>query len=109
MQLRINVNDADASDAIRSYVERRLRFALSRFGQRVGQITVRIRPEGPSGNSCRIRAEVVPFGQVVVEQNDSDLFMAIDRAAGKMGRQFSRELDRIRNSRLGRESVRLAA
>ncbi len=109
MHIQINVNDADTSDAIRNYVERRLRFALSRFGQRVGHITVRIRPDGPFGKNCRVRAEVVPFGEVVVEQSGSDLFSAVDRAAGKIGRQFGRELDRIRNSRVGRDSVRLAA
>jgi len=109
MQIRFNVDDADASDAVRSYVERRLRFALGRFGQRVGHITVRIKPDGPAGNQCRIRAEVVPFGQVIAEQTDSDLFAAVDQAAGKIARQFSRELERIRNSRVGRESVRLAA
>lgn len=109
MHAQINVNDANASEAIRSYVDRRLRFALSRFGQRVGYITVRIRPDGPSGSHCWIRAEVVPFGQVVVEDSDSDLFTTVDRATGKIGRQFGRELERIRNSHVGRDSVRLAA
>ncbi|HJT68577.1 MAG TPA: HPF/RaiA family ribosome-associated protein [Terriglobales bacterium] len=109
MRIRVNVNDADASDAIKNYVERRLRFTLGRFGRRVGHITVRIRPDGPSGNQCRIRAEVVPFGQVIAEQTDSDLFAAVDRAAGKIGRQFGRELERIRSSRVGRDSVRLVA
>ena len=109
MHIQTNVNDSDASDAVRSYVERRLRFALGRFGERVGHITVRIRPDGPFGNHCRIRAEIVPFGQVFVEQSDPDLFTAVDRASGKMGRQFGRELERIRNARVSRESVRLAA
>jgi len=109
MQIRTNVNDADASDAIRSYIERRLRFALGRFGQRVGHITVRISPDGPSANHCRIRAEMVPLGQIIVEETDSDLFTAVDRAAGNIRRQFGRELEQIRNSRVGRESVRLAA
>jgi len=109
MQIRFNVNDAEAADAIRSYVEKRLRFALGRFGQRVGNITVRIRPNGPGASQCRIRAEVVPFGQVIAQQSNSDLFTAVDEAVGKIARQFSRELERVRNSRMGRESVRLAA
>lgn len=109
MHIQMDVNRADASEAIRSYVERRLRFALGRFGERVGYITVRIRPDGRFGNHCRILAEMVPYGQVVVEQADSDLFAAFDRAVGRIGRQFGRELERIRNSRVGRDSVRLAA
>jgi len=109
MRIQTNFSDADASDAIRNYVERRLRFALGRSGQRVGQITVRIRPDGPSGSHCRIRAEMMPFGLVVVEHSDPDLFTAIDRVTGKLGRQFGRELDRIRHSRMSRDSVRLVA
>lgn len=109
MQIRLNVHDADASGAIRSYVERRLHFALGRFGQRVGRITVGIRTDGPDGNQCRIRVEVVPFGQVIAEQTDSDLFAAVDQASGRIGRLFAQELERMRNSRVGRESVRVAA
>src|ERR1051326_4977317 len=107
MQIRTNANDAENAEAIRSYIERRLRLALGRFGQRVGHITVRISPDGPSANHCRIRAEMVPLGQIIVEETDSDLFTAVDRAAGNIRRQFGRELERIRNSRVGRESVRL--
>jgi ribosomal subunit interface protein len=109
MHIQMHVNDADISEALRSYVERRLRFALGRFGERVGQITVRIGPDGRVRNHCRLSAEMVPFGQVRVDQTDSDLFTAIDRAVGKIGRRFGRELERIRNSRVRRESIRLAA
>ena len=109
MHIRMHFNDGIAADALRTYVDRRLRFALARFGRRVGEITVRIRPDGPSGNHCRISAEVLPFGEVAIEQADSDLFTAIDRATSKLGRQFSRELERMRDARVGRESVRLAA
>jgi ribosome-associated translation inhibitor RaiA len=52
---------------------------------------------------------MVPLGQIIVEETDSDLFTAVDRAAGNIRRQFGRELEQIRNSRVGRESVRLAA
>jgi ribosomal subunit interface protein len=108
MHIQMHFNDGVAAEALRSYLDRRLRFALARFGRRVGEIIVRVRPDGPSGNHCRISAEVLPFGQVAIEQADSDLFTAIDRATGKIGRQFSRELERMRNARVGRESVRLA-
>lgn len=109
MHIRMYASHADVSEALRIYVERRLRFALGRFGNRVGQITVRIMPDGSLGNHCSINAEVLPFGKVMVEQADFDLFTAIDRAAGKIGRQFGRELQRLRSSRVGRESVRLIA
>lgn len=109
MQIEMHINNADVAKAFRSYVERRLRFALGRFGGRVGQISVRLCGDGPAEVRCRISTEVLPFGGVAVEESDPDLFTAIDRATGRIGRSFGRELERAREARLGRESIRLAA
>jgi hypothetical protein len=67
MHLAIRINDTDLAEALRSYVGRRLRFALGRFGNRVRQVTVRIGGEGRSevadGSLPRL-----PFGRVAVEK-----------------------------------------
>jgi putative sigma-54 modulation protein len=102
-------NDADLTGAFRSYMERRLQFALGRYGERVGEIAVRVTMEGGGRSRCRISADLRPLGRVVVEETDSDLFLAIDRTMGKIGRVFGRELERSRDARTGRESVRKAA
>jgi putative sigma-54 modulation protein len=109
MQVTMHINDADLVEGFNSYVERRLRFALGRFGGRLGHIAVRVGAEGRSASQCRITAELRPFGHVEVEESDPDLFTAIDRATGRIGRLFGRELERVRNARVGRESIRLAA
>ena len=109
MHISIHVNDPDASKAINSYVDRRLRYALGRFGSRVGPISVNVAGEGPMQTHCRIVAEVLPFGRVAVEENGADFFTAVDRATGRIGRLFGRELERIRQARVTRESVRFAA
>ena len=107
MHVAMHTNDVDLAEAFTSYVERRLRFGLGRA--RVGQVTVRIGAAGPGHRQCRISTEVLPFGRVEVEERDPDLFAAIDRATGRIGRLFGRELERVRDARIGRESVRLAA
>ncbi len=110
MRVATHVTETEnLAEALKLYVERRLHFALARFGNRVGQVTVRIGADGPAEHRCRISTEVLPFGRVAIEENDSDLFAAIDRATGRIGRLFGRELDRSRDARLGRESVRTAA
>lgn len=109
MQIAIHLSDADLAGAVHSYVERRLRFALSRFGGRVGHVTVRMSADGPASSRCRTEAELLPFGHVAVEEIDSDLFAAIDRATGRIGRLFSRKLERTREGSTGRESIRIAA
>lgn len=103
------MNDVHLAEAFNSYVQRRLRLGLSRFGARVGEVTVRIGAEGLGERQCRISTEVLPFGRVAVEERDPDLFAVIDRATGRIGRLFGRELERVRDARFGRESVRLAA
>lgn len=109
MRVVMHVSDADLARALNSYVDRRLRFALTRFGGGVGQVTVRMRADGWANSRCRIEAELLPFGHVAVEEIDSDLFAAVDRATRRIGRLFGRELERIRDTIVGRESVRMAA
>ncbi|HWR16802.1 MAG TPA: HPF/RaiA family ribosome-associated protein [Terriglobales bacterium] len=109
MQTIVRINEAELAEVFKSYVERRLRFALGRFGSRVGQITVRITGGGREEHRCRISAEVLPFGRVAVEEADMDLFSALDRATGRIGRLFGRELERVREARIGRDSIRMAA
>jgi len=109
MQVSIHVNETDLAESLRSYLERRLRFALARCRDRVGPITVRTSAEGRGQARCRIIAELLPFGRVTAEEISQDLFSAVDRATAVIGRRVGRELDRARDARLGRESVRLAA
>jgi hypothetical protein len=109
MHTIVRINESELAEVFKSYVERRLRFALGRFGSRVGQITVRITGGGKEEYRCRITAEVLPFGRVSVEEAATDLFMAVDRSTGRIGRLFGRELDRVRDSRTARTSIRLAA
>ena len=109
MQLAMHNYRTDLSQALRQYVERRLRFALDRFGRRVSRATVRVCPDGPTDSLCSISIEVEGFGRIAVEEIDADLFAAIDRATGRIGRLLGRELERARCAKIGRESVRLVA
>ena len=109
MQTVIRINDSELNAVFQAYVERRLRFALSRFEGRVGQISVRINSDGRRGYRCRVSAEGLPFGRVVAEETGPDLLIAVDQATGRIGRLFRRELGRAREARVSRESIRLAA
>ena len=86
----------------------RLTKSFRRFGQRVCRVIVRLCPDGPAENRCSININVQPFGRIAVEESDSDLFAAIDRATGKIGHLLGRELERVQGGRVGRESVRSA-
>src|SRR5690348_1169536 len=111
MQMEIRVSKVDVSEAVQRYVARRLHFSLGRFAGRVGRLEVRItgseRLHG-ARNQCYIEVEIVPFGKVTVEESSSDMHIAIDRATSRIGRAFAHELDRIRDLRVGRETIRAA-
>ena len=111
MRLKLRMNPAHIEQTLRNHLERRLRFALGRFGERVGNVSVTLSgPEGRMGESrCRIRIEVVPRGSFAVEERGHDLLAAIDRAAGRVGRLFGREIERARDSRITHDSIRLRA
>jgi ribosome-associated translation inhibitor RaiA len=109
MQIILRVGNTDLAEALKSYVDRRLRFALGHLRGRVGQVTVRIGANGRSETRCHISTEVQPFGRVAVVESGPDLFAAIDRATGKTGRLFGRELERVRDARVSRETLRMVA
>jgi ribosomal subunit interface protein len=109
MQLELRTVNTDLAEVLRGYVQRRLRFALRRFGHRVGDIAVTVTRKSRTESSCRIVAEVLPFGLVGLKESGPDLFTAINRATGRIGRLLGRELERLREVRSSRESLRLAA
>lgn len=109
MQIAVHNYRTDLAEALRFYVERRLRFSLDRFRGLVGRVIVRTCPDGPKEIRCFISIEVDTLGRIAVEETDTDLFAVIDRATGKISRLLGRELERNRDARLNRESIRLIA
>lgn len=98
MQAELRIRNMDLADVLQGYIDRRLRFALSRFGDRVGLVVVTLSDfNGTDGRvikSCHISAELKPFGRVAARETDPDLYMAIDRSAGRVGRLFALRLGR---------------
>lgn len=98
MKIDVRGRHIEVSDALYTQAERRLRFALGRFGSRVLQATVLVSdangPRGGIDKHCRITVTLSSARQVMVEVMDADLSSAVDRAAGRSGRAVARELER---------------
>lgn len=109
MHIEVRTLNTDMAEVMQYYIERRLRFALGRYGERVGHVSMSVSRDNSGTFTCRTSAEIVPFGNVEVKESGPDLFAVIDRVAGRMGRLFGRELHRVREARTTRESIRLAA
>jgi len=98
MQIDIQARGFKLTEGLRVRVERRLRFALGSTVGRVRSIVVRLADEnGPRGGTdkrCTIRAILPGAAPVIIEQQDADLYAAIDLAADRAGRAVSRRLDK---------------
>jgi len=102
MNTDVHIQSTDLTGALRTYIKRRLHFALGRFAGKVGRVTVHVKDVPGAGAtpdaSCRIRIELLPGGQMIRhEAVHSNLYIAIDLATEHIGRVFKRELDRIRS------------
>ena len=98
MQIEIQSYDFSLTDALRDHTERRLRFALARVSDRVGRITVRLfdinGPRGGNDKRCRIQVMLNGLAAVVIEDTEPNLYLAIDRATDRAGRNVMRRLAR---------------
>lgn len=110
MHTELKLHGVSPEQFFRSYVERRLRFAVSRFGDRIGTVTTRISTptQGPANDVlCQISADFRPFGTITAEASDPDVFSAIDRCIGKFTRRCESKSARSRSRRPNRFSIRM--
>lgn len=95
----------EVSPGLGGLVERRLFFALSRFGGRVRAVSVRLvdlnGPRGGIDKKCTMSARLAPRGSVRAENRDSELPAAVDRAATRLARAVTRALERRRETAKG--------
>ena len=108
MKIEIRGLPSGAPEEIRSYAERRLRFALGRFAGGVERVVVRFwdanGPRGGVDKECQMRARLIGGGEVLVRDVDADRHVVIDRAADRLGRAVGRLLDWHREVRMPRRS-----
>jgi len=103
MQIDIKARGFRLTEGIRTQAERRVRFALGATSGRVRSVVMRLADEnGPRGGvdkRCTIRASLPGAPPVVIEQQEADLYVAIDRAADRAARAVSRRLERTHGGR----------
>jgi putative sigma-54 modulation protein len=100
MQFEIHAKDIPISQQLRVHIERRLCFALERFAMRIGTVRVSVGdlngPRGGVDKRCRVAIVLMPSTTIVMEDRDSNIYVAIDRVADKAGRYIGRRLKRLK-------------
>ena len=101
MQIVIHALDFSLTDALRRHAERRLRSVLTCYDEHIQRVVMRLSCN--SGirrgeyKSCHLRVRLAGLADVVVEGVETDLYVAIGRAAHRTGRTIRRQLARRRD------------
>lgn len=100
MQLDIQTNGFSLTDGIRDYTKQRMQFALNRNAKHITKIKVRLAdingPRGGIDKRCQIDISLAGRNDIVIEDTETNLYVAIDRASDRCARTLSRRLERAR-------------
>jgi putative sigma-54 modulation protein len=100
MRIDIKASGFDLTEGLREHTQRRLQFALGWANHDVRAVSVRLSdingPRGGRDKRCRIQVPFAGKPNVVIEDTESDLYVAIDRAAERAERAVVRRLERLR-------------
>jgi ribosomal subunit interface protein len=101
MRVEVRGHGVEVSEALRDHLERRLRFSLDRFRERVEAVHASLRDVNGDerhgvDKECRIAVVMRPSGSVAAHARRADLYQAIDVAAGAVGRSLVRAITRRR-------------
>jgi len=108
----VRMHQVDLVNALRAYVERRLRFKLGRHAGHVRTLKCRLTEQdsitGSGAKLCLLAAKLVPSGEVIVVETNRDLYTAVSHAIERFKTALQRKIERERSRRRSRESLRHA-
>lgn len=101
MLWELHTSGVEIKKGLREYIERRLTFALSRFGPGVIKASVFLTdnngPKGGIDKTCRIVVRLRGLNDVIADVVDTDWPVTVDRATARAGHNVSRALERRRD------------
>lgn len=108
MQVDIQCSGFELTEGLRDYARKRLAYSM-RFGNEyIMRLIVRLSdingPRGGEDKRCCIEVRLKGLPEVVIEDTETNLYVAINRAADRAGRTLARRLARIQR---GTSGVRL--
>ena len=109
MNIVIQSRGFAVTTAMRQHIERRVLFALGWADYQVKKVEVRLSdlngPRGGEDKLCQIQILATGVPQVVIQDVEDDVYVAIDRAADRAGHALARRLEKIREHRHSRPFI----
>ncbi len=107
MQIEVVGVHLDVTSSLEEYVKHRMALCLDRYDDKIGRVTIRLSdisgPHGPGTKRCHIEVELPHHDDVIVEQDHTDIYTAVDKAASRVKRTVRRHINRVRDARRSRE------
>ena len=105
MQMEIKLSGLSLTGSLHKQATRRLCFALAHDSGPVRRLAVRLAginaPRGGNDKRCQIQVVLNGLGDATIEDNEADLYIAIDRAAALVGRKVARRVAHQRECSIG--------
>ena len=102
MQIDIKTYNLPLTDALRSHAERRLRFALTCCDKHIQRVVMRLSdingPRGGTDKHCHLQVVLAGLPDVVINDTEANLYVAIDRTTGRAGPAVARRLAHQRDT-----------
>ncbi|WP_136419700.1 MULTISPECIES: HPF/RaiA family ribosome-associated protein [Oxalobacteraceae] len=97
MRVDVRAQGFELTNALAEHAQRRLHFALKHAADQVQQVTVRLAdingPRGGIDKRCTVHLVLNGMPDVVAEDTEADMYIAINRAVDRVGRTALRRLD----------------
>lgn len=101
MRIEIQANGFVLTEALKTYTEQRMAMALGWAGERMRKLAVSLSdingPRGGIDKRCKVQVQLGRGQEVVIEDTEANLYVAIDRAANRAERAVVRRIERLRN------------
>ena len=103
MKLDIQARDFSLTDSIQTYVKERINYLFSTRYDQIQRITVRLGdvngPRGGEDKRCRVKITLPRLNEIVIEDVQANLYVAISRAMERASRTVNRRLNRLQDKK----------
>jgi len=102
MNTNIQARDFSLTDALNVHIRDRINFQFASCSDRIQCISIRLSDvNGSSGGDkyCKVTVTLPGLEEIVVEEVQADLYVAISRAMDRASRTLHRRLERMRDSK----------
>lgn len=110
LRIDIRARDVEMTDELRRHAQRRMVFAIGRFGGQLASVGVHLDdvngPRGGADKRCRVTAHLHSGADVRIVEVDPHIDAAIDRAADRLRQGVARQVGRRREKQVAAVSKR---